>query len=391
MNIAPYFKPVAFSEFFPNEYPKDNSKRIGDVINKYVDVFPDVENADIAIIGIEDDRCAVGNELCGKASDSIRKYLYQLFPGAYKLKIADLGNIINGHTVEDTYFAVAQVTEKLLESNTIALVIGGGQDITYAIYKAYQNKNQIHNIVAVDNMFDLGEESTTLDSKSFLSHIILQKPNVLFNYTNIGYQSYFVNQHAIDLMKNLYFDTYRLGILQQDITLVEPIVRNADFLSFDISAIRQSDAPGNANATPNGFYGEDACQIARYAGLSNKITSFGIFEINPSLDNRGQTAHLAAQMIWYFIDGFYNRENGSPAEMPENYIKYNVQVSDVEEGIIFYKSKFSDRWWMELKCTDKVKEKYKRHYIIPCSENDYKTACENEIPDRWWQGYQKLM
>jgi len=44
----------------------------------------------------------------------------------------------------------------------------------------------------------------------------------------------------------------------------------------------------------------EAAGSFRYAGMSDKLSSFGIYEINPLFDNHDQTSHLAAQMIWYF-------------------------------------------------------------------------------------------
>ena len=368
-------------------------KRLGEVfvLHTAEKGFPDLDGIELALIGVDDDRNSIDNLGCGMASFSTREYLYRLLPGNYKIHMADLGDIIRGNSANDTYFAVTAVVETLLELDIIPIIIGGGQDLTYAMYRAYENRRNIINIAAIDNMFDLGESEAQLNSKSYLSKIILHKPNFLFNFTNIGYQTYFVDQGAIDLMHNLFFDIYRLGALQSDITQVEPLVRNADLFSFDISAIRQSDAPGNANATPNGFYGEEACQMVRYAGMSDKITSAGFFEMNPSLDRNGQTAHLLAQMIWHFIDGYYYRQKDHPSTNSDNYFRYTVQVTDFDDGIIFYKSKISDRWWMEIKCSDNVREKFRRHYIVPCSAADYQTSLENEIPDRWWQAYQKLM
>lgn len=368
-------------------------KRMGEVFitHQAESGFPDLSDVDIAILGVDEDRNAVDNQGCAMASLGVREYLYRLLPGNYKTRVADLGDIIRGNSPDDTYFAVTAVVEALLELNILPVLIGGGQDLTYAMYRAYKNRKSIINIAAVDNMFDLGESEDKLNSRSYLSHIILHKPNYLFNYTNIGYQTYFVEQGAIDLMHNLFFDIYRLGVLHADITQVEPLVRNADLLSFDMSAIRQSDAPGNANATPNGFYGEEACQLMRYAGMSDKISSVGFFELNPALDHNGQTAHLLAQMIWYFIDGFYSRQDDHPSNGAENYIRYTVQVTDFDDGIVFYKSKHTERWWMEIKCSDNIREKYRRHYIVPCAAADYQMALQDEIPDRWWQAYQKLM
>jgi arginase family enzyme len=391
MHISSYFKPV--QDIMLPQVAAHTGKRLGEVFSKHTDEegFPELGDIQIAIFGVDDDRNVVDNHGCGMASLSVREYLYKLLSGNYEMQVADLGDILRGDSVEDTYFAVTAVVEALLELDIIPVIIGGGQDLTYAMYRAYQNRKSIINIAAVDNMFDLGESESRLNSRSYLSHIILHKPNFLFNYTNIGYQTYFVDQGAIDLMRNLFFDIYRLGVLHNDIAQVEPLVRNADLLSFDMSAIRQSDAPGNTNATPNGFFGEEACQIVRYAGMSDKITSAGFFEMNPAMDRNGQTAHLLAQMIWYFIDGFYHRQNDHPSNGADNYIRYNVQVTDFNDGIVFYKSKPTDRWWMEIKCSDNIREKYRRHYVVPCTAADYQTALEDAIPDRWWQAYQKLM
>ena len=192
-------------------------------------------------------------------------------------------------------------------------------------------------------------------------------------------------------MTNLFFDTYRLGYVRQNIEEVEPYIRNADMVSFDISSIRISDAPGNNLALPNGFYGEEACQIARYAGISDKLSSIGFYEYNPSLDIRNQTAKLIAQIIWYFIDGYYNRKNDLPHIQKDDYYKYNVALKIDKQLIVFYKSKKSDRWWMEVPCPTEINSKYQRHYLVPCSYNDYLEALKEEMPDRWWQVYQKLM
>lgn len=353
--------------------------------------FPETSDFDIAIIGVTEDRASTGNEGCARGADEIRRRLYHLFPGAWNARIADLGNIRQGYTIEDTYFALTSTIAALIGNKVLPVVIGGGQDLTFAMYKSYEQMGQIINMVAADPMFDLGETQTELNSRSYLSRIIMQRPNYLFNYTNLGYQTYFVDQPALDLMKKLLFDSYRLGSLSANIRETEPLVRNADLLSFDIGSVRAADAPGNANATPNGFTGDQACRIVRYAAMSDKLTSIGIFEYNPSYDRMGLTAMLAAQMIWYIFEGFNARKKDFPSRESEAFIKYIVPTSDFSDGILFLKSRKTDRWWMEVICGADNRQKYASHYIVPCTYEDYQTACNNEIPDRWWQVYQKLM
>jgi formiminoglutamase len=352
--------------------------------------FPSIENVDIVIIGVEEDRQSYNNEGCGLAANYVREDLYKLFQGSYQIRIADLGNIKRGNTVEDTYFALTQSLSSLLKQNIVPIIIGGGQELTFCNYKAYAALEQTINIATIDASFDLGNKDAPLNSRNYLSKIIIDTPNILFNYSNIGYQTYFVEQSAIELMGKMYFDTHRLGQIRANIEEVEPLVRNADMVSFDISAIRNSDAPGNGNASPNGFYGEEACQIARYAGMSDKLTSIGFYELNPAFDTNKQTSFLVAEMIWYFIDGFYNRKGDFPIVNKDEYTKYRVIVTDSSHEIVFYKSNKSDRWWIDIPYPTNHKVQHERHQMTPCSYRDYETACNDEMPDKWWQTYQKL-
>jgi formiminoglutamase len=389
MDISIYFESLHTTDFLLSEnyQPTQLGKSI---IQHGSSGFPDLEGVQLAIIGVKEDRKAVNNTGCANASDAVRKHLYKLFQPALPLSIVDLGNINAGFTVEDTYFALSSSIKELIKKNIVPIIIGGGQDLTFANYKAYEELEQVVNIVSIDSKFDLGDMNQELDSQSFLSKIILHRPNYLFNYSNIGYQTYFVDKNAVDLMAKLFFDTHRLGYVRSNMEEVEPIVRNADIVSFDMSSIRYSDAPGNANATPNGFHGEEACQIARYAGMSDKLSSIGFYELNPSFDKAEQTAHLQAQMIWYFLEGFSNRKKDFPIGSRGDFTKYRVFIQNNKYEIIFYKSPKSDRWWMDVPYPPNKKIKYERHHLVPCSYQDYQIACKEEMPDKWWLTFQKL-
>lgn len=387
MDLSIYLSPVA--DFLQQSYQEE---QLGNHIQFYTDTIPDLEGSKIALIGVLEDRNAYQNGGCAQGPDRIRQYLYQLYKGDGFLPIIDLGNIKAGAEVSDTYHAVEKVVEHLVKNNVIPFIIGGGQDLTYANYMAYQNLEQLVNLVTVDARFDLGSDlEEPISSRSFMGKILTQQPNFLFNYTNIGYQTYFVGSDVLELMDKLYFDSIRLGNLRSDTQEVEPLVRNADVLSFDIGAIKAADAPGNKNATPNGLSSDECCSVMRYAGLSDKLTSVGVYEYNPEFDPHGQTAHLIAQMIWYFVEGVRNRRNDVPVDNHSSYLRYRVAFDELDQEVLFYKSVKTDRWWMNVPFPANSGNRFKRHEMVPCSYQQYQSACNNEMPDLWLKTYQKML
>ena len=351
--------------------------------------FPSITAQSVVLIGCLESRRSKSN-ISESGLNAIRKSFYSLSDHFPSLQIIDFGNIFPGESVEDTYFALTSVVAEIVKTKGIALIIGGGQDLTYANYLAYQKLEQIVNVVSIDSRFDMGDLQDDISADCFLQKIVLHQPNILFNYSNLGHQSYYVQLKELDLMKNMYFDTYRLGQVQSYLEEAEPVIRTADLVSFDCTSIRTSDNPANHRKEPNGFYGEEACAISRYIGLSDKISSFGIFEFDDGLDVNQQSTSLIGQMLWYFCWGVANRKSDYPFTDKSENVKYIVSIENGQYDIVFYKSPRSDRWWMEVPYPSLKGEKYERHFMIPCSYADYTLACSNEIPDRWWQTYQKL-
>lgn len=350
--------------------------------------FPDWEEAQLALIGVVEDRGAVENKGCAAGPDKVREYLYRLDKGTHPLKMVDLGNILPGAALTDTYAAVGQIVAELIPKNIIPIILGGGHDLTYGQYLGYAKNDQVINMAVVDETINIYKQQDQIDSESFLYRIFTETPNYLFNFSQVGYQSYFVSPDDISTLQQLFFEFYRLGKVREDMEEVEPIIRDADMLSFDIAALKQCDAPGKRNATPHGFYGEEGCQIARYAGITDKLSSIGFYEYNPEYDNNDQTAQVIAHMIWYFIDGYYSRTHEYPIVNDHDFLKYTVEMEDSGYSIIFWKSKRSGRWWMQVPSHED--KKYERHQLVPCSYADYEEAMKAEIPARWMQAFEKL-
>lgn len=350
------------------------------------DGIPDLNDVKIVILGIEETRNAINYSNEEINFESIRIEFYNLFPGNWHTTIADLGTIKPGDTVEDTYFAVKNIVAVLLEKNCIPIILGGSQDLTYASYRAFDNIKPMINIVNVDTNFDLGDANLPIKSNSYVGKIIVEEPYNLFNYSVIGYQTYFNSQEELDLVEKLYFEVYRLGKVSADISIVEPVMRDANIVSVDLKAIKASEVSYNTTHSPNGLSGKEICTIARYAGISNKVELFGIYEyFNLSKDTI--TAKLIAQMLWYFIEGVNCRVKDDEFVNQNNYQKFNVLIDHDE--LIFFKSIKTGRWWIEIPFLPNVNNKLKKHTLLPCTHSDYVQATKGKIPERWYKAYKK--
>ena len=347
---------------------------------------PNLEGIKIAIFGVMESRNSINFLEQTLNLNEIRKSFYGLFPGNWTSKMADLGDIINGDKVQDSYFSVTSLVSLLLKKNIIPVIIGGSQDITYANYRAYDNFKPMINIVNVDNSFDLGDSSKPITNMSYVGKIILEKPYNLFNYTALGFQTYFNSQEEIDLMEKLYFEYERLGDINYNIKSVEPAMRDADLVTIDLNSVKSSEVSSNQKFSPNGFDGREICTISRYAGISNTVSSFGIYEYNPSINDES-TSMLIAQMIWYFIEGVNCRVKDDNFKNPDEFNKYTVLVQDQE--LIFYKSLKTGRWWVETPHFPNIHTKKNKHTLLACMQSDYDTAVQGNIPSRWYKAYKK--
>lgn len=348
--------------------------------------FPDLDGVKIAIFGVLEDR--LGEDSKGTAVNfgRIRENFYNLFPGNWSFDIADLGDIERGETVEDTYFALQEVVSELLKVKVIPLILGGTQDLLYAQYRAYDNFGQMVNLVNIDSRFDLGDAENPISNKSYVGKMVVNKPYNLFNYSNIGYQTYFNSQEEIELMDKLFFDAFRLGEVSSDLKIVEPVLRDADMVGLDFEAV-SAEATGNfAGHSPNGFDGKEICALARYSGISDKVSSFGIYEISTEAISSAATM-LLAQIMWYFAEGVNYRRNENTISAKKQFIRYQVPV--VDQVLKFYKSPASGRWWIEIPFISGANNKLKRHTLLPCTQEDYMDACDQILPERWYKTKRK--
>lgn len=386
MNLNDYFDPIDV-ELKASSYIEAQEQILNCIsVHTAEHKIDKIEKANLAILGI------VGNEISQKEYSEqglikIRECFYNLANFNKQINIYDLGNFKQGKTINDHNVGLRDVIIELISLNIIPIIIGHVDEILYPNYIAYQKLDKHVNLVNIDSKIRI-QEHREKEYKSALWKILVEHNNSLFFYTNIGYQKHFVGSKVLKYLYDHLHFAYRLGYIRSNIKEVEPVFRDADIIGVNLEAVRQSDAFGQLEGSPNGYYGEEICQLSRYAGMSSKLSSFGIYNYCFKNDVNFQAAHLVAQIIWYFIDGFINKIEEYPAEdNNRNYKKLIVKLDDFDNELIFYNSKNTNRWWLEVPY---LRTKKQRKILVSCTEKDYLSATKGDVPERWLKSFQKI-
>jgi arginase family enzyme len=376
LHINDFLEPLDLAELSQDQGYKDG--QIGKIIDAYDEYLPDFFAADLVMVGCEDERGAGPQKKSLQrmgAPDAIREQFYQLYYWHPDIKLADAGNIRTGATLADTYAALKTVLQELTGIGKTVVILGGSHDLTLAQYYAYADKKQIVEATCVDALIDL--EIHSLHRKdNFLMEMLTGEPNYIQHYNHIGFQSYYVHPHMLETMDKLRFDCFRVGSVKDNIEEMEPVIRNSNLFSFDICAIAHAFAPAN-EISPNGFQGEEACMLMRYAGLSPSVNTIGVYGFEPGKDQGRLTARQIGQMLWYLIDGKSKGRREAALTDRDLFVEYRTAFAEVETT--FLQSKRTKRWWMQL-----PDNKY-----IACSYQDYLLASSNEIPERWLRAQER--
>ncbi|HUR12574.1 MAG TPA: formimidoylglutamase [Flavitalea sp.] len=373
-NLDIFLEPVPFAALSEEEGYLEN--QFGKSIAIYEDTFPDLDEIDIVLVGCGEQRGMLMNRgQTHQSPNTVRKKLYALHYWHPDTRIADIGNIVFGATLTDTYAALRTVIQEITAAGKTIVILGGSHDLTLAQYQAVSAAKTVVEATGVDAMLDLNFASSK-KSEQFLLEMLTSEPNFIRHYNHIGFQSYFVDPNMLETMDKLRFDCYRLGHVKENIEEMEPVIRNSSLFTFDINSIAHAYAPAN-ELSPNGFTGDEACALARYAGLSRHVNSIGIYGFDATKDKDGLTAMQIAQMLWYIVDGKSRSKRESAFEDKDAFNEFHTAFAEVETT--FLQSKRTGRWWMQLP----------DNKFIACSYKDYVLASSNEIPERWLRAQER--
>jgi formiminoglutamase len=367
-----FLQPVPLNDISGDEGYKDG--QYGNLVSIYHEAEPDWRQADVVLVSWHEER-GKGVAAVNNHTHAIRRQLYNLFCWHDNIKIADIGTVKTGASLADSYAALQAVVHECAEAGKTVIVLGGAHDGTLAQHEALGKLHKQYEATCIDAKIDLSMESP-FKNDAFLMPMLTGDPHYVSHYNHIGFQTYFVHPRMMETMDRLRFDCYRLGRVREKLSEMEPVLRNSHLLSVDIAAIQSAFMPCN-HVSPNGFAGDEICQLMRYAGMSNQLNTVGIYNYNSFEDANETGALQIAQMIWYFIDGRYQLSQEAPLTQRDYYKEYHTAFAELDT--LFLQHQKTGRWWMQLP----------NGRFTACSQQDYMLASANEIPERWLRAQER--
>jgi len=353
----------------PDRFGNYQNTSLGKFIKQYGRESSDLSSFRVALIGWD------------AASHEIRNELFQMENHFSDVPIIDMG-ILRKQKAD----GLIQVMADLLSAGILPVLVGGPIELTQLLYKSYKFKNQAINLCVLSRHIPYAMQGL-VENRMFLNEILESKDRFLFHTSLIGYQRHYNPLAVLTEMEKRDIECMSLGELKGNVQRAEPLIRDADHVSIDIDAVCAATAPGQLKASNSGLELHETCQLMRYAGYSEKIKSFCITGYREEKDRQSLTANLIAQMLWYFFEGVSQRKYDHPFDT-KNLTEFIVDVEGLDSDLTFWKSKVSNRWWMQIPFI--AQEKLQRHQLIPCSYEDYLLACKNEVPERLLMAFRRF-
>lgn len=275
--------------------------------------------AGVVVLGCPQDegvRRNGGRVGAAKAPSEIRRWLYRLTVNRVQnVRLFDAGDVVIQPTLEETHALHTQIAHQILQDGKRLIVLGGGNDISYADVSALaqaapRSANRPRAVaINVDAHFDLRADAVRNSGtpyRQILDEGILPPGQ----FYEVGYQPFanspVYEKYAREKGVNLH-DVNELRVRGVE-TSTHHILSGAStdawmFWGFDMDVVRSADAPGVSAPNPTGLTSDELCQMAAIAGADKRTRLIEFTECNPDHDSDGRTARLAAIAIWYALAG----------------------------------------------------------------------------------------
>ncbi|HXG85915.1 MAG TPA: formimidoylglutamase [Pyrinomonadaceae bacterium] len=287
-----------------------NDVRLGEIVSSKTEDYTDSE---IVILGCPQDEGVSRNK--GRtgaafAPDAIRTQFYKLSNFGISRRIFDIGNTTILENLEETHEIHTQIVKRILKDGKKIIVLGGGNDISYADGKAMAEVFGAENWIGIniDAHFDVRADFPR-NSGTPYRQLLEEKLIKPANFYEFAWQPQVNSPVYFEHLQNLRINLTSLEEVQNLKLSIQDILKNQIdkrdepkniFFGFDVDSVRASDAPGVSAPSPLGLTAEEFIESAKFAGENRRTRIIEFTEANPNFDIDHRTTKLVAAAVHKF-------------------------------------------------------------------------------------------
>jgi formiminoglutamase len=223
---------------------------------------------------------------------------------------------LNG-PIEDNHLRASDAVSQAHQATGLTVVVGGGHDHGFSHLRGLQQATSAQGgrwgCINIDAHLDVRKAEPQITSGSPFYLAIQQGVLEPAHLIEFGIQSHcnrpelweFAHQNKISIV--LWKDLRAPGqAVDRFETELKKLSEHVDHvaISLDLDALSQAHCPGVSAPQAEGFDPREVIAMLEMAARNPKVSSLGIFELNPAHDVGGATARVAATAAYHFIEGF---------------------------------------------------------------------------------------
>jgi formiminoglutamase len=233
-----------------------------------------------------------------------------------KVRLFDGGDIIClDQNLEQAQDELQTCISKAIEAGYMPLVLGGGHEVAFGSFKGIHEcyPAKTIGIINVDAHFDLRTYVQGGHSGSSFLQIayFCAEKNQPFSYLVLGIQKKSNTRTLYQKARELSVTAFEMEELFTMSTAaiekrIKAFIDQHDFiyLTLCMDVFDQAYAPAVSAPSACGLTPQIILPIIRTAASSGKLVLFDIAELNPRFDRDGQSARLAAHLIFSIVDDY---------------------------------------------------------------------------------------
>jgi formiminoglutamase len=252
------------------------------------------------------------------APDEVRRMLFRLTPDAERYEESvellehtlDLGNLVLSDDVERDQASLGEALAPHLAAGSFVIVLGGGHETSFGHFQGYAARGERVGILNWDAHPDVRELRDGLGhAGSAFRQAILDPSGACRQFIAAGLLPHVVaRSHLEFLAAHGARFVWRRDLSPARIDEIYGSLEGPSFVSFDIDAVDQAEAPGASSPSVGGMTVDLWLHAAYRAGRSRVVRSCDVVEMNPVYDRDNAAARLAAATVWQMLKGLVERE-----------------------------------------------------------------------------------